>query len=203
MQRRFRPASCALAPPSAAAPPGTRPSRARPRAWRPSRRAVRGQFLLRNPAERGVAQETQEPVRIDARALRQKSGRPLALAQLAGLLVPRQARDGGPLLPDLHLMAAHAVVLLNHPPAVLDVLLETVRAVVERLRHVGALVALAAEEERRQSDAPVVLHEGVGHPQVVLRLLLLAAVVDGRVFDLVLEESLVVVPGFAFFRGGG
>src|SRR5205814_7573538 len=96
-------------------------------------------------------------------------------------------------------MTAHAVVFLNHPPAVLNRLLLIGRVVEERRRDVRAVRADAPQEKRRERSLPFVFQERLGHPKMLARVFLLAAVVDAWVCDLVLEETLVVVPGHGRF----
>src|ERR1017187_4917565 len=94
-------------------------------------------------------------------------------------------------LPGVHLVAAHAVVLADHPPAVDDVLAR-IGGVVEVARRHGGV-----DRAFQQGGHGVDLGLGeveVRHLQAILAGLLLAGIVDGRVLQLVLEEALVGVP---------
>src|SRR2546425_10194042 len=101
-------------------------------------------------------------------------------------------------------MTAHAVVLLDYPPAVLNVLPPLVlRIVEERRRHVRAFGTHAAEQKSRQTVAPIFSQERPRHAQAILRLeqLRFAGVVDRRVAQLVFEEAAMVVPFLLFLLG--
>src|SRR5438105_15831794 len=91
-------------------------------------------------------------------------------------------------------MTAHAVIFLDDPPTILYVLLPVGRIVEERRGHVCAVCADAAQQERRQRRLPLVRQIRLRHAQVIARVLLLVAIIDGRVGQLVLEEAFVVVP---------
>src|SRR3989442_5021174 len=98
-------------------------------------------------------------------------------------------------------MTAHAVVFLDYPPAVLNVLPPLIRGhVEERLRHVRAFRSHAAEQQRRQTRAPLLSQKRFRHAQSILRLEILrfAAIVNRRIGELVLKEATMVVP-FCFF----
>ncbi len=69
-------------------------------------------------AQRGIRQESPQPFGIDARAFGQKLRRELVLP--VWILILFHSHQNG-LLPRNELMASHAVVLLYHPPAVLNV----------------------------------------------------------------------------------
>src|SRR5258708_22140232 len=97
----------------------------------------------------------------------------------------------------LEYVATHAVVFLNYPPTVLDVLTPLVgRVVEERRRHVCAFHSQTAEQERRQSRPPFFGQVRLRHAQAVLRLEVLrfAGVVDLWLSQFVLEEPAMVVP---------
>src|SRR5688572_16225736 len=93
-------------------------------------------------------------------------------------------------------MATHAVILLDHPPAILYVLTALVLRFVEKgPRHVGSFRAHATQQKRSQGIAPFRSQEGLGHSQLIFRILLFTAIVNRRFSKLVFEESFVVVPG--------
>src|SRR6185503_13295423 len=99
-------------------------------------------------------------------------------------------------LSDLNLVTAHAVVLLDHPPAVLNILTALILwRVEERRRNVRTLGSDASQKESCQRSAPFRSQIRLGHLQLIFRILLLALIVERRLFDLSLEETLVVVPG--------
>src|SRR6266403_4648705 len=105
------------------------------------------------------------------------------------------------MLTRLQHVATHAVVFLNYPPTVLDVLPPLVRRVVEeRRRHVCAFHSQTAKQERRQTTPPFFGKVRLGHAQTVLRfeILRLAGVVNLGLSQLVLEESTMVVPLLLF-----
>ena len=129
---------------------------------------------------------------FDARAFADQAGRLLIFP--VRILVARQPHeDRG--LPDVHLVAAHAIVFADHPPAVDDVLPLIGRLVVVALGHGG--IDRAQQERRHLIDLRLRQIE-VRHLQPVeLVGLFLALIVDGRIFQLVLEEALVRVPALA------
>src|SRR5215472_3388163 len=96
-------------------------------------------------------------------------------------------------------MATHAVVFLDYPPAVLNILTSFIlRIVEETLGHVGAFSTDTAQQECRQRRAPLGIHVGLRHAQLILLVLLLALIVNRRIVQLVLKEAARVVPGLVF-----
>src|ERR1041384_8468948 len=93
-------------------------------------------------------------------------------------------------------MAAHAVIFFHDPPTILYIFLPVGRVVEERRGHVRAVCADAAQKKRRQRRLPFIRQIRLRHAQVIARILLLVAIIDGRVAELVLEEAFVVVPLF-------
>src|ERR1041385_3920875 len=91
-------------------------------------------------------------------------------------------------------MASHAVVLLNHPPAFLNIMPRITGLVLIALRQ-GSL--LASHQERSQRPYLLLRKVQVRHAEFFfLRLVVfLALVEDVRLGHLVLEESLLCVPG--------
>ena len=125
---------------------------------------------------------------IDARALGEQLRRQLFLR----VLITRQPHEDG-FLAGNELVTAHAVVLLDHPPAFLNVF-----AIVERLVLIagGKRVFLAAEKERGERANLLLREMQVRHAQlfgfVVEDFPLVPDVGFGQ---LVFKEALVVVPG--------
>src|SRR5207302_356061 len=101
-------------------------------------------------------------------------------------------------------MTTHAVIFLNHPPAVLNILSPPILRIVEqRSRYVRPFRADATQEKRGQSRAPLLGQIGLGHTELVfaLQVLRLAGVVNLRLRQLVFEEAAVVVPLLLFVVG--
>src|SRR4030095_9476244 len=99
-------------------------------------------------------------------------------------------------------MTSLTVVLLDHPPAVLNILAALILRFIKRCaRHVCCFSAHAPQQECSKRSAPFGSHVRIGHSQTILWVLLFAAVIDGRVFEFMLEESFMVVPGFIMRLG--
>src|SRR6185437_13835631 len=97
-------------------------------------------------------------------------------------------------LSNLKLVTTLTVILLDHPPAVLNILTPLILRIVEkRSGNVSAISADTAKQERRQSHTPLRRHVRLRHAQAILRILLFTFVVNRRLPDLVFEETFVVV----------
>ena len=143
-------------------------------------------------AQRRVREKAHQPGRIDARAFANEAGRLLVLP--IGVLITRQRHEHRG-LSHVHLMAAHAVVFADHPPAIDDVLPLVDGLVMIALRHSG--IDRAQQKRRHLVDLRLGQIE-IRHLQPVeLVRLLFALIVDRRIFQLVLEEALVRVPALA------
>src|SRR4029078_2418723 len=100
-------------------------------------------------------------------------------------------------------MTTDAVVLLDYPPAVLNVLPARVFGIVEKRGwHVCAFRANASQQESSQRSAALGLQIRTRHAQAILLIFLFAAIVNRGLGDLVFEETLVVVPGLLLVRRG-
>src|SRR5437879_794180 len=98
-------------------------------------------------------------------------------------------------------MTTHAVIFLDYPPAVLNILATPVLWVIEqRGGYVCSLSTEAAQEKRGQSRPPLLSQIRLGHTELVfaLQILRLARIVDLRLGQLVFEEATMVVPLFLF-----
>src|SRR6185503_19188064 len=94
-----------------------------------------------------------------------------------------------------------AVIFLNYPPAVLNVLASLILWIIEEARrNVRAFHADAAEQECSQRVTPLIGQVGLRHAQAILRLLDLSFVVNRRVGEFMFEETAVVVPLFFAVR---
>src|SRR5580704_18076468 len=89
-------------------------------------------------------------------------------------------------------MASHAVVLLNHPPAFLNVVTVVAGLV---LVAGGQRRLFAALQEGAERANLVFVEMHIGHAQSFGFTLDLALVINLRFGEFVLEESLVIVPG--------
>src|SRR2546429_478667 len=98
-------------------------------------------------------------------------------------------------------MTTHAVIFLDHPPTVLNILPTPVLWVIEqRGRYVRSLSTEAAQKKRGQSRPPLLSQIRLRHTELVfaLQILRLARVVDLRLGQLVFEEAAMVVPFLLF-----
>src|SRR5258706_14974347 len=92
-------------------------------------------------------------------------------------------------------MTAHTVIFLDDPPAVLYVLPSLVlRIIKERLGNVGAFRTNTAKQESGQGVAPFVGQIRLRHAQPIFWVFLFALIINRRVGQLVLKETLVAVP---------
>ncbi len=139
-------------------------------------------------AKRGVFQEAGQPLRIQPGPGADQERRQFFFA-FGGLVAGQRHQHR--FLPDADLVAALAIVLGNDPPAFLDVFAATVGPVEVILRELG--FGAAQQEGGERGDA-FFRQVGLGHPQLVERLLDFPLVEDRRVVELLFEESLVVVP---------
>src|SRR3989338_2121198 len=132
-----------------------------------------------------------QPVRVQAGAGADEEGRQLVFA--LGGLVAWQGHEHRRLA-DARLVAAHAVVARHQPPAFLDVPPPVRRAIEVVLGE----SRLGAAQQKANQRVPVRLHQvRRRHAQALERLLDLTLVEDGGVGELVLQETLVVVPVLA------
>ena len=94
-------------------------------------------------------------------------------------------------------MTAFAVVFLDYPPTVLNILApRLLRIIEERGGHAGPFGPHAAKQKSRQSRAPFFSQKGLRHAQAILwrQVFLLAGVVDLRFGQFVLKEPAMVIP---------
>src|SRR5438445_2234288 len=138
-------------------------------------------------AERRILQETLQPLGIDARAFGQELGRKLLLR----VLVTSHSHQRSFLAGD-ELVAAHAVIFLDHPPAFLNVaaIIERAVLIVGRKR-----IFLAAQKESGERPNLVLGEVQIRHSQLFCFGLVLALVPDVGLGEFVFEETLLVVPG--------
>ena len=135
-----------------------------------------------------VSEKTRQPIRVHPSALADQRRRKLLLPVrilIAGH--PGKVR----LLSGPHLMASHAVVTLHQPPAFPNIL-SPVAGRVEEMFGQGGVDA--PQQKGGQARDFLVSQLEIGHPELFHGGLDLALVEDGRVFQLALEEALVVVP---------
>src|SRR6266478_3135453 len=141
-------------------------------------------------------QKLQQPVWIDTRAFAGQSRR--QQVSTFGCLIKWQIHHYGT-LSYLKLVTTHTVVLLDYPPTVLNVLLALIGWIVEQGGgHVCTFSTYAPEQKCCQGIAPFGREKGFGHAQAVFRVFLFTFIVDRWLRNLVLEKSLVVVPGTLF-----
>ncbi len=95
--------------------------------------------------------------------------------------------------PGNDLVASHAVVLLDDPPAFLNVMPRVARLVLITLGQ-GSL--LAAQQESGEVEHLILGEVQVRHAKSFGLALHFALIVDVRFGEFVLEKSLLVVPGF-------
>ncbi len=138
-------------------------------------------------AQRGVVEEAQEPLGLDSGPFGQELGRQHFLR----ILVAFHPHQHG-LLAGSELMATHAVVLPDHPPAFLNVAAIILRAV---LIIGGQSALLAAHQEGCNVSHLFLGQVQVGHPQLFFFALDLASIEDIRLCQFMLEEALVFIPG--------
>src|SRR5438132_8334350 len=102
-------------------------------------------------------------------------------------------------------MTTHAVIFLNHPPAVLNILSPPILRIVEqRSRYVRPFRADATQEKRGQSRAPLLSQIGLGHTELVFALQVwrLTGGVNLRLRQLVFEEAALSIPVLLFLAVG-
>ena len=103
--------------------------------------------------QRRIVQKAQQPIWIDARAFAGQTRRQKIFPILR--LILRQIHQHRALA-DLKRVTAHTIVFLYDPPTILNILAPLILWIVEeRLGHVRAFRADAAQQERRQRIAPV------------------------------------------------
>src|SRR5438552_359462 len=138
-------------------------------------------------AERRILQEPLQPLGIDARAFCEQLGRQLLLY----ILVTSHSHQRSFLAGD-ELVAAHAVIFFDHPPAFLDVaaIIERAVLIVGRKR-----IFLAAQKESGERPNLVLGEVQIRHSQLFCFGLVLALVPDVGLGEFVFEETLLVVPG--------
>src|SRR6266571_2397849 len=139
--------------------------------------------------ERRIFQETKHPFWIDTRTL----GEELRGKLLLGILVPGHSHERG-LLAGNELVAAHAVIFLDHPPAFLDVAPIIQWAV---LIAGGKRIFLAAQEESGEGANLFAGQMQVRHSEFFGFGLVLALVPNVGLSEFVFEEAFLAVPGLS------
>src|SRR6266852_3455003 len=134
-----------------------------------------------------VFQVAPHPFGVDARALGEELGRKLLLC----ILVASHSHKRRLLAGD-ELVAAHAVIFLDYPPALLNVAAIIQRAV---LIAGGKRIFLAAQKESSKAANLLLGEVQVRHAEFFGFGFFLALVPDVGFGEFVLEETLLVVPG--------
>src|SRR5215813_7410102 len=92
-------------------------------------------------------------------------------------------------------MTTDAVVLLDDPPPILNILTALVLRIVEqRLGNIRTFRADTTDQKRRQRIAPFISQVRLWHAQAIRPGLLFPLIIDRRVIELVFEEAFVAIP---------